>query len=174
MPPRRHCDPYAVADNAYFFTEWYEFANQHARKRAADQVLLEFADTIQARGCGHIWENPDSTEEDRIQRVTQFLRFLEDPDEILSNKVRIFYAACFPSHERRFAITRNGHFCLVPAASKDGDLVCIPYGSRVPYIFRQMRGKTTLNNIGEAYVYGIMQGEGYTVDVRDEQEFVLV
>lgn len=174
MPPRRHCDHYAVADNAYFFTEWFEFAKQYAKKKTANEVLLEFTDTIQARGCGHVWENPDSTAEDRIQQATKFLRFLEDRDEILSNEIRIFYAACFASHERRFAITRNGHFCLVPATSKDGDLVCIPLGSRVPYIFRQMRGKTTLNNVGEAYVYGIMQGEGYTVDLQDEREFVLV
>jgi hypothetical protein len=174
MPPRRHCDHYAVADNAYFFTEWYETAKQHARKKTADEVLLEFTDTIQARGCGHVWEDPGTTAEDRIQQATKFFRFLEDPDEILSNEIRIFYAACFASHGRRFAVTRNGHFCLVPATSKEGDLVCIPLGSRVPYIFRQMRGKKTLNNVGEAYVHGIMQGEGYTVDVRDEQEFVLV
>ena len=174
MPPRRHCDHYAVADNAYFFTEWYDFAKQHARKKIADEMLLEFTDTIQARGCGHVWEDPESAAEDRIQQARKFLQFLEDPNEALSNEIRIFYAACFASHERRFAITRNGHFCLVPATSKDGDLVCIPHGSRVPYIFRQMRGKTTLNNVGEAYVYGIMQGEGYTVKLRDEREFVLV
>jgi hypothetical protein len=174
MPPRRHCDHYTVADNAYFFIEWFEFAKQHARKKTADEVLLGFTDTIQARGCGHVWEDPGSTAEDRVQQATKFLRFLEDSDEMLSNEIRIFYAACFASHERRFAVTRNGHFCLVPAASKDGDLVCIPLGSRVPYIFRQIRGKTTLKNVGEAYVYGIMQGEGYTVDARDEQEFVLV
>lgn len=174
MPPRRHCDHYAVADNAYFFTEWFEFAKQYAKKRIDDEILLEYTDTIQARGCGHVWEDPDSTAEYRVQQATKFIRFLEDPDEILSSEIKIFYAACFASHERRFAVTRDGHFCLVPATSKDGDLVCIPLGSRVPYIFRQMRGKTTLNNVGEAYVYGTMQGEGYTVDLQDEREFVLV
>jgi hypothetical protein len=174
MPPRRHCDHYAVADNAYFFTEWYEFAKEHARKRNADQTILEFTDTIQARGCGSIWEAPDLTAEDRIEQTKGFLQFLEDPDAVLTKAVRIFYAACFASHERKFAVTRDGHFCLVPAATKDGDFVCIPHGCRVPYIFRPMRGKKTMHNIGEAYVHGTMQGEGYTSDIRNEQEFVLV
>lgn len=174
MPPRRHCDHYTVADNAFFFTEWFEFAKKHSRKRELNDLILEFTDTIQARGCGHIWEDPDSTAETRIEQAKDFFRFLEDPDAVVTNKIRIFYAACFASHERRFALTRKGRFCLVPAATEERDLICVPHHSRVPYIFRQMRANKTLNNIGEAYVYGIMQGEGYAVDIRNEQEFVLV
>ncbi|CAI9634500.1 unnamed protein product [Alternaria burnsii] len=175
LPPRRHCDHYNVNDHCLFFANWYDFAKEHSN-RAENDLLLEYADTIQARGCGHLWEDADITPQDRIQKARAFLDFLsdEDADEAdITNSIRLFHAACFPSHDRRFAITNKGHFCLVPKNTQSGDLVCIPHNSRVPYIFRPRMEGHGFINIGETFVHGIMHGHKSELKGREETEFVL-
>ena len=173
LPPRRHCDHYTLRDNCFFFVNWYEFA-KNSSNQTEDTVLLDYADTIQARGCGHLWENLTIPSRDRIQKVRAFLNFLSDEDaeeSDVTNSIRLFHAACFPSHDRRFAVTKNGRFCLVPKATQCGDLVCIPRNSRVPYIYRPLTEGYA--NIGETYVHGIMHGEISEVEDLEETEFLL-
>jgi hypothetical protein len=175
IPPRRHCDHYAVnGGNSFFYTEWFDFANDVLRgTRADDRIMLEYADTIQARGCGHIWEHPITDPQERLREVRQFLDFLENPDAEETNAVRLFHAACYPSHDRRLGVTQNKRLCLVPSATRSGDLICIPHGSRVPYIFRKRKDDVGYQNIGEAYVHGAMNSELSGVKDLEEQEFVL-
>ncbi|KAF2994708.1 hypothetical protein E8E13_003112 [Curvularia kusanoi] len=177
LPPRRHCDHYAVnGANSYFLSEWHEFARENSPAARSDYLVsLAYADTIQATGCGHVWEDAEKTPQDRVQDVTEFLNYLEDEDSNAheTDHIRIFYAACLPSHDRRFAVTKNGRFCLVPEAAKRDDLVCIPHGSRVPYIFRQDREKDSYENIGEAFVHGLMHGEAGEMEVQDIRTFSL-
>jgi hypothetical protein len=173
MPPRRFCDHYAVSgDNSFFYTEWFEFANDVLHStRTDEQVTLEYVDTIQARGCGHIWEHPIQNPQERLQNVRHFLDFLENPDAEETNSVRIFHAACYPSHDRRLGVTQAKRLCLVPNATKVGDLVCVPHGSRVPYIFRKRRDGVSYQNIGEAYVHGAMNSEFSGIKELEEQKF---
>jgi len=173
LPPRRHCDHYNLSDNCFFFINWYEFAKDCSHL-TEDTILLDYADTIQARGCGHLWENLAIPSQDRIQKARAFLNFLTDEDAEgfdATHSVRLFHAACFPSHDRRFAVTKNGRFCLVPKATQCGDLVCIPRNSRVPYIFRPLT--EGYENIGETYVHGIMHGETSETEGLEETEFLL-
>jgi hypothetical protein len=175
LPPRRHCDHYDVDDHCLFFVNWYEYAKNHSSCEQ-DTVLLDYADTIQARGCGHIWDDETTTPQGRIQKARAFLDFLsdEDADESdVTNSIRLFHAACFPSHDRRFAVTDKGHFCLVPKDTQSGDFVCIPYNSRVPYIFRPRIEGDGFINIGEAFVHGIMHGQMSEPKDCEEMEFVL-
>jgi hypothetical protein len=113
--------------------------------------------------------------QDRIQDVTEFLAFLEDEDSAAqeTDSLRVFYAACFPSHDRRFAVTRSGRFCLVPQTAKRGDFVCIPHASRVPYILRQDKEGDVYQNIGEAFVHGLMHGEAAQMEGHDIRTFSL-
>jgi hypothetical protein len=173
MPPRRFCDHYAVSgDNSFFYTEWFEFANDVLHStRTDEQVKLDFADTIQARGCGHIWEHPIQKSQERLQHIQQFLDFLENSDAEETNSIRIFHAACYPSHDRRLGVTQAKRLCLVPNATKVGDLVCVPHGSRVPYIFRKRKDDVGYQNIGEAYVHGAMNSELSGIKELEEQEF---
>jgi hypothetical protein len=175
LPPRRHCDHYILKANCYFFDNWYEFAQENSRL-AEDTVLLDYADTIQARGCGHLWEDPSTTPRDRVQKVRAFLNLLSNEhaeESHATNSIRLFHAACFPSHDRRFAVTNKGHFCLVPEATKGGDLVCIPCNSRVPYIFRPRTEGDGYQNVGETYVHGMMHGEMGECAASEETKFLL-
>lgn len=53
--------------------------------------------------------------------------------------------------------TQDGHIGLGPYVLEPGDLVCVLYGGRVPYILRP-RGDGTFVFLGECYVHGIMFG----------------
>ncbi|KAH7310863.1 heterokaryon incompatibility protein-domain-containing protein, partial [Stachybotrys elegans] len=58
---------------------------------------------------------------------------------------------------RRFAVM-EGTFAAVPTAAKQGDIICIFDGGRVPFVLRP-RGNGHFSLIGECYVDGMMRGE---------------
>jgi hypothetical protein len=168
LPPRRHCDHYHVEGyNNVTFTEWFQFAKDR-RKRArltADldkQTLLEFANTIQARGCNSIWEQSTPLDpEDCVKRLLNFLTFLEEEGIKTTLDIQLFYAACLPSHGRKFGITGRGNFCLLPKDTERDDLICVSHGNRVPLVFRKKNQNYV--NLGECYVNGCMQSETGTM-----------
>lgn len=60
---------------------------------------------------------------------------------------------------RSLFITRKGHVGLGPREMKPGDLVCLFFSARVPFILRPKPERNGYWLIGECYVNGIMQGE---------------
>jgi hypothetical protein len=69
---------------------------------------------------------------------------------------------------RRFFISEHGFIGLAPADAKEGDMVCILLGGKVPYVLRQdpkvwfqdAGGQNPcFNFVGDSYVQGIMNGE---------------
>jgi hypothetical protein len=101
-----------------------------------------------------------------------WLKVLEGAQEA-TEEIQQFHAACLPSYGRRFGITGRGHFCLIPRYTEPGDLVCIPFGSKVPFVFRRVKDEGYYLNIGECYVQGAMNGEALTSDGIKEEQFIL-
>jgi hypothetical protein len=54
-----------------------------------------------------------------------------------------------------------------------GDIVCVLFGSDVPFIVRQVGNKGDYKLIGECYVEGIMHGEALDMGL-EEREFRLI
>jgi len=106
---------------------------------AETELLLHYAETIQARGCNSVWES--ATPEYLVNQTRDFLKFLDDEAMEATVDIQLFYASCLPSHDRRFGITGRGSFCLVPKDTKPDDLVCVPHGNRVPLIFRKINNE---------------------------------
>lgn len=69
-------------------------------------------------------------------------------------------------HGRILARTRRGYYILGPSVLEAGDVVCILFGSKVPFCLRPI-GKRYLM-VGECYVHGLMKGEAIEMLVRDE------
>lgn len=70
-------------------------------------------------------------------------------------------------HSRRPFMTLTGFIGLCPSHVAVGDVVCVFYGSRTPYIVRPQRdGAYTL--VGETYMHGIMYGEFLKGDPASE------
>ncbi|KAI1497800.1 heterokaryon incompatibility protein-domain-containing protein [Biscogniauxia marginata] len=175
LPPRRHYDHYNVsAGNLIIFDDWIDFVKEQVGAVGSTQdigteALLQFAETVQARGCNSIWERKTPQEPaELIKQTLDFLNLVEDENAEATIQIRLFYAACYPSHHRRFGITEQGHFCLVPQSTKRGDMVCIPHGSKVPLVFRREGGGFL--NLGESYVHGCMYGEAAFLDSSEELE----
>ncbi|KAH0496270.1 hypothetical protein TgHK011_003641 [Trichoderma gracile] len=72
---------------------------------------------------------------------------------------------------RRFAITRGGYFVLGPDALQEGDVVVILRGGKTPFLLREVsRNSADADDaggggswvlVGECYVHGLMDGEGW-------------
>jgi hypothetical protein len=66
---------------------------------------------------------------------------------------------------RRFCVTNQEYFALVPGHSIQGDHIALLRGGRYPVVLREMGSSWEI--IGECYVHGIMYGELYKdVDSR--------
>lgn len=69
------------------------------------------------------------------------------------------------------------HVGLCPSGSRVGDVVVVLFGGRVPYLLRPAgeEGKGEYRLVGECYVEGVMQGEGFEERVAGHEEvFTLI
>lgn len=65
---------------------------------------------------------------------------------------------------RKFAVTKQGHFVMAPPTVRRGDLLCVLFGGETPYVLRRLSGngesgQALYQFVGEAYTYGLMKGE---------------
>jgi len=61
------------------------------------------------------------------------------------------------SKNRTFARTKKGYYVLEPKVMKEGDIVCVLYGGKIPFALRPLGRYFLL--VGEYYVHGLMNGE---------------
>ncbi|KAF3769421.1 hypothetical protein M406DRAFT_36164 [Cryphonectria parasitica EP155] len=59
-----------------------------------------------------------------------------------------------------FVISRNGLYCMIRLGVKDGDILAVLDGGKVPVVLRPVHGQgTDYTFVGVAYVHGYMDGE---------------
>ena len=78
---------------------------------------------------------------------------------------------------RRFFSTDGGRIGLGEPDTMPGDLICVFYGARTPFILRRNENSTTYRLIGETYVHGIMYGEALQLSengLTQDEDFILV
>jgi hypothetical protein len=71
---------------------------------------------------------------------------------------------------RRFGMTEKGYFSLVSDQAQVGDSIALCMGGDFPLVVRR-RGECW-ELIGDSYVHGIMDGEGFRADLCDVMDFV--
>jgi len=94
-------------------------------------------------------------------------RYPEMGDQLQSPACQGYVIAMEYLHNRRPFISTEGYVGLVPAHSRPGDIICILYGAIVPFVLRRATNGA-FKLIGEAYVYGIMDGEILERSPKDE------
>lgn len=77
------------------------------------------------------------------------------------------------SHVARTFTTASGLLGTGPHGMQEGDVVCVLFGGRVPFVVRPIDGKGRYAFIGEAFVHGLMLGEALNMGLP-EQELLLV
>jgi hypothetical protein len=136
------------------------------------RLLLRWVETIQAKGCS-LWEEFEPRDPASLVVIARLWLNALEGNQVATEEIQQFHAACLPSYGRRFGITGRSHFCLIPRLAEPGDLVCIPFGSKVPFVFRRVKDEGYYLNIGECYVHGAMNGEALTWDGIKEEKFIL-
>jgi hypothetical protein len=56
-----------------------------------------------------------------------------------------------------FLCYEAGYMDLAPPGASKGDLICILYGCKLPFVLRKQQEQYLL--VGSCYVYGMMHGE---------------
>lgn len=77
-------------------------------------------------------------------------------------------AANGASKNRIFARTKKGYFVLGPKVMKEGDIVCVLFGGKMPFVLRPWGPYFLL--VGECYVHGLMNGEA--IDMLEQKALV--
>lgn len=178
LPPRMLSDQYNTCnDNLGVFLDWYRIALDrqtagHGSWQTSCHTVVEFAETIQAKACGHLWEpSPPRSDADTEMDALAFLEYLEKDEVTVTDQLRIFCAACLPSFDRKFGVTQAGWLCLLPRDAEKGDMICIFEGNRGPIVLR--RPERWFINIGECFVHGIMHGEAADLEKGEPETYVL-
>jgi len=73
-------------------------------------------------------------------------------------------AANGASTKRVFARTKKGYYVLGPAVMREGDVVAVLYGGKMPFVLRPWGRDFLL--VGECYVHGLMKGEA--LDLQEQ------
>lgn len=76
-------------------------------------------------------------------------------------------AANGSASNRSFGRTKQGRYVLGPKVKKCGEVVCVLFGGKMPFVLRQWNGDQFLL-VGECYVHGLMQGEAIELLEREE------
>ncbi|RYP26982.1 hypothetical protein DL767_007845 [Monosporascus sp. MG133] len=104
----------------------------------------------------------------------------QKPSRFTKEEVRtnagVYGLAMFPAtYGRRLFITKKGYIGLGPTSTKPGDNVALLSGGRTAYIMRLRSKKApfTYEFLGESYVRGMMNGEGFSEEV-ELQEFEII
>ncbi|KAN0095751.1 heterokaryon incompatibility protein-like protein [Hyaloscypha variabilis] len=104
-----------------------------------------------------ISHNMDPQQPNMIPEVSFDEQMAEYPRLLRSEARRQYRVALDLQHDRRPFISLLGYIGLVPTRAKEGDLVVILCGAVQPFVLRRVGKQYEL--VGEAYVYGIMDGE---------------
>lgn len=94
---------------------------------------------------------------DRVSRPLAFVGYLNCTWQRYSEFAQFLEIA----YERRLGRGENGYLALLPAGTEMGDRIILAKGGRVPLVVRPRKTKGEYTFVGEAYVHGIMDGEGF-------------
>ncbi|KAH8820561.1 heterokaryon incompatibility protein-domain-containing protein [Xylogone sp. PMI_703] len=117
-------------------------------------------------------DNKDSSVAEQVHAIENFFGtegFTSDlPDEEKILKIESFYGITYQSRrnidtlsrqihvDKPFIITNSGHIGLASRTVFAGDVICILFGGKTPYLIR--RTGDSYRFVGECYIHGIMEG----------------
>lgn len=67
--------------------------------------------------------------------------------------------AYYQGRSRKFIVTRDGSYGLAPLVAREGDICCVIFGVRMPFILRSATEPGHYKLVGEAYIHGTMHGQ---------------
>lgn len=168
--------------SAAFLQSWREFAGvAHSTDGDFSDITdaeLAFGATL-CGGMGSDWDDGEGI----LRRATveqDWVKFKKWEAWTAANHDRSTYdndvAQFLTAHVtavlgRRLVRTSNGHLAIVPETTKEGDVMVILAGGTLPYVLRPCQDDgqdeehtRSFTFIGDAYAFGIMDGEAWPDD----------
>ncbi|KAL9110912.1 MAG: hypothetical protein Q9227_004527 [Pyrenula ochraceoflavens] len=129
---------------------------------APDHQLLAFVQTLT---CGRGMGDPQAwvrAQEAYMLLISQQSKETKNRDQKASNsegekgKTADFFHRQVQScgHGRRIVVTKRGYYGLTPGIVHEGDLCCIVFGGRTPFILRETEKKDHYKILGQAFSPG--------------------
>ena len=155
-----------------------------------ESALFAFAQTLSNACVATSWQEHrpyDSvpTTEWLAHAAAYLVKMLGHQDGAISQDVRDMAAqpqsadkwsraASGAASNRKFARTEKGYYVLGPKVMEVGDMICVLFGGKMPFVLRPRNGRYLF--AGECYIHGVMEGELLDADseVTEGQEFLLV
>lgn len=113
--------------------------------------------------------------------VEQMRGDLRPQDEMLPMKDFVNDALAPLGRQRRFCTTKLGRLGVVPFDCKPGDKVFVPRGGAIPLILRSVESDLAAEDkdqryqlVGDAYIRGVVYGEGLSFDGVQESDITVV
>ncbi|CAD6447755.1 cf9b8c6c-2e22-4f7d-ae71-1c3655b0a70b [Sclerotinia trifoliorum] len=166
--------PISQHDIRWFGAHWRipcadQTTNNTFRTRVTDMSLMGYND--HRRSIELYSDNARSVTD---QHLTE-----EEFEANTAEYIRCIQTAAYASYKNAMAYQQNrrpfistqGYVGLLPGHSLPGDVIIIIFGAVQPFVVRSV-GEDKWELIGEAYIYGIMDGEFMESDFKTE-EFVL-
>ncbi|KAE9367399.1 heterokaryon incompatibility protein-like protein, partial [Stipitochalara longipes BDJ] len=145
----------------------------NTRKRANDTGFDAYSTLVTEMSFFQsiISHNLNPEQPNMIPEVSFDEQMAEYPRLSGSEERRRYRVALDRQHNRRPFISLQGYIGLVPTHAKEGDILVILFGAVQPFLLRKVEKQYEL--VGEAYVYGIMDGE-FLKTTPPEEDFELV
>ena len=103
----------------------------------------------------------------------QCLQVSVSEEDTESKKRAILHDHARIAWDRVLVVDGHWRLGLTHASAREGDLICIIHGSKIPLILRCLDdGKYCL--VGQCYLEGVMRGEVHTWQEAEADVFVLV
>lgn len=152
----------------------------------------DFWDTVTAGRClllrdfGEMLANMDAcivAFNHWIEKNAAFVRSEETMQATFTQEVsQVYNYATTVCHDRRIALTANGHTCLIPKSARCGDEIVILLGSPIPFVVRpcwttnspmiEETPPKSYTLVGSAYVTGAMDGQLASGPSRKDPESI--
>ncbi|PMD39548.1 hypothetical protein L207DRAFT_460231 [Hyaloscypha variabilis F] len=135
-----------TVDNAYAIAA----AAGHPQQKPVESISSPGGDMLAY--CAWLISRMTGGSED----ITRMLQEMRPDDSVGWNEVHaeLVEGKCV---YRRFFVTERGFLGLGPGTAEVGDLVCVIFGGKTPFILRKVSDHYKL--IGESYIHGLMDGE---------------
>jgi hypothetical protein len=178
---------------------WFEEVEKLVERKAGpdhskERAVLDILKTIVAEEFDDSGEKPwaDQSKEDYatihnvFSTVLPLLRQLQevnrevqpdaesqDTDDLVLKKFPdLAHRINCASSKRKFCVTAARRMALVPDCCKEGDMICIISGAKMPFLLRQKENSSpaVFELVSSCYVNGIMHGE---VEIKDIQKLTI-
>lgn len=121
------------------------------------------------RDIGPVWLQVYA---EKLYRRAGFAKNKRRRQRDLDMAVELLGIMCWRSRNTRLIVTDSGCVGTAPDGSLPGDEVCVLYGGKAVYVLRPKEDRIHHTYIGEAYVFGLMDGEALGADLN-KREFLL-